>query len=65
MLPSVQWGLSNRGETRREDLRLADVTIVANLWLWCGRGGSSVQERCGGWGWVGLFVRDLLFGVTY
>lgn len=39
------------------NLCLADVTSVANLWLWCGCGGSSAQERCGGW--VGLFVKCL------
>lgn len=63
----LQWGKLSAcqtvGETRREDLRLADVTIVANLWLWCGRGGSSVQERCGGWVWVGLFVGIYFLGL--
>lgn len=46
---------------KREDLCLADVISVANMWLWCGCGGSSVQERCGDW--IGL-AYCCLFYVT-
>lgn len=58
--PPVKRGHDEQGQIqgKSEDLRLADVISVANLWLWYGYGGSSVQERCGDW--IGL----LFFYVT-
>ena len=43
-----------------KDICLADVTVVANMWLWCGCGGSSVQERCGGWVGFGIICFSFL-----
>ena len=51
-------GTNEQDPGKSEDLCLADVIFVANMWLWCGCGGSSVQERCGDW--IGAAFYDKL-----